>query len=210
MDRVEPEQRTALLRKAQEFLVAKVGEYHKQQRLKPVFDPSKTKAEFVAALLGLAREQAKSDAVAQYLVGAKLQVRFPDQSVRNESYSTADQQGGRAGDFEISNTVFHITVSPSAGHFDKCQRNLQAGLRPYVVVPSGMLEGARQNAEHIAPGQIAVVSIESFIAQNIDELGRFDSDASREQLRSLLVAYNVRVDAVENDKSLLIDIPPNL
>lgn len=31
-----------------------------------------------------------------------------------------------------------------------------------------------------------------------------------EQVRRLLAVYNARVDAVETDKSLLIELPPNL
>ncbi len=59
-------------------------------------------------------------------------------------------------------------------------------------------------------GRIAVESIESFVSQNIDELSMFSSDGIADELRALLETSNRRVDAVENDKSLLIEFPPNL
>ena len=152
----------------------------------------------------------KSDAVAQYLVGAKLQLRFPKADIPNQSYSTADEQLGRAGDFEIGDTVFHVTISPTSGHYEKCVRNTERGLCPYLLVPGALLEGAKQNADYSAPGRITVVSIESFIAQNVDELGQFTIASTREHLRGLLIAYNARVEAVDTDRSLLVEVPLNL
>ncbi len=70
--------------------------------------------------------------------------------------------------------------------------------------------GARQNAEAIAPGKIAVESIESFVGQNIEELSSFSKSEIANGFRSLLKIYNERVDAVETDKSVLVEVPPNL
>jgi hypothetical protein len=52
--------------------------------------------------------------------------------------------------------------------------------------------------------------MESFIATNIDELSEFDGEKLVSGLRRLLETYNRRVDEVELDKSLLIEIPRNL
>jgi hypothetical protein len=54
------------------------------------------------------------------------------------------------------------------------------------------------------------VAIESFVAQNIDELARFSLSEFRKKFRELLEEYNRRVDSVEFDKSLMIDIPATL
>lgn len=53
-------------------------------------------------------------------------------------------------------------------------------------------------------------SIETFVSQNLDELSVFKKDELMSGLRRLLETYNERVDAVETDKSLMIDIPKNL
>jgi hypothetical protein len=57
---------------------------------------------------------------------------------------------------------------------------------------------------------IEVESIESFVAQNIFELSEFSSDLLPSQFRRLLEIYNQRVNAVEIDKSMLIQTPANL
>jgi hypothetical protein len=44
-------------------------------------------------------QSGKDGPVAQYLVGAKLALRFPTEKIGNESYSTADVQLNRPGDF---------------------------------------------------------------------------------------------------------------
>jgi len=183
----------------------------RRERLNVAFDPSVTTAKFLADLLTTARHKGKEGPVAQHLVGAKLQLRYPELQIENESYSTADQQLGRAGDFLVGDTAFHVTVVPMPGMYEeRCQHNLQKGLRPYLLVPEEKVVGASQNCETVAPGRIAVRSIEAFVATNVEEISQFSSETLRRELRSLLRIYNDRVDAAEPDKSLLIEIPSNL
>lgn len=115
-----------------------------------------------------------------------------------------------AGDFEIGSTAFHVTVAPMPELFAKCKDNLERGLRVYMLVPETQVVGTRQNSEMLAAGRIAVESIESFIATNIDELSEFDGDNLKSGFRRLLERYNERVGGVELDKSLLIEILSNL
>ncbi len=68
----------------------------------------------------------------------------------------------------------------------------------------------RQNEVQRTGGRIAVESIESFIATNIDELSEFEGPKLIADLRSFLEKYNERVREVETDLSMLIEIPPNL
>jgi hypothetical protein len=210
LDALGEEERRQVLTALQAELVGKVREFHSRERLKPVYDPSQSTRQFIADLLVLADETGKHGPVAQYLVGAKLQLRFPDVEVRNESYSAADDPSGQPGDFVIEDTTFHVTVAPAPGHYDKCINNLEEGRRVFLLVPDDVIIGSRQNAEVAAPGCIAVESIESFVAQNIEELSTFSRNRVAGGLRRLLETYNVRVDAVEIDKSMLIDLPRNL
>lgn len=59
-------------------------------------------------------------------------------------------------------------------------------------------------------GRISVRSIEDFVSQNLDELFALSDGDLISGFRRLLEVYNERVDRVETDKSLLIEIPRNL
>lgn len=210
LDELSSEQRNQALDELQRILVEKVRDYHNRQRLKIVYEPSMTTRQIIQQLIKTAREAGKGGGVAQYLVGAKLQLRFPNMIIGNESYSTADVQLNRHGDFLVGNTIFHVTLAPMAALYDKCKRNLQDGFRVYVLVPDDAVYGVRQNAEMSAAGQIAVESIESFVGQNIEELASFSEDGLASGFRSLLELYNQRVAAIESDKSMMVEMPPNL
>lgn len=210
LHRVGEDKRGAILERMQSFLVEQVRDYHSQQRLEVTYNPAISTWQLIHDLLEQARESDKEGPVAQYIIGAKLQLRFSETAVGNESYSTADVQLGRRGDFLIGDTVFHVTVAPMPAVYEKCRRNLRDGFKVYLLVRDRSVVGAKQNADATAPGQITVESIESFISQNLDELSTFSRREHESAVRRLLISYNQRVDAIENNKSMLIEIPPNL
>ena len=191
-------------------LVKKVRDFHNSQRLKFEFVPSLTTAENILSLLQTAAEQLKEGMVAQYLVGAKLQLRFPSLKIGNESYSTSDVQSGRYGDFLIGDTAFHVTVAPLQGHYDKCAANLKAGVRPFLLVPKRIELGVENLLRNMSLASVMVGNIETFVATNVEELSEFDSSKAAAELAQLLTLYNRRVDEVEFDKSLMVEIPQNL
>ncbi len=202
--------RDQLLERCQRFLVDQVREWHSRQRLEIVFDPSMTTRDLVQQILTKAKERDQSGQVAQYLVGAKLALRFPELSIPNESYSTADEQLGRPGDFLVKDTAFHVTMTPMDKVYARCQRNAKQGLRAYLLVPDDHVQSARRRTKDEVPGRVAVESIESFVGQNIEEMATFSQDELNVSLYSLLVVYNERVNAIEVDKSVMIEIPLNL
>lgn len=210
LEKLAAGKRNEILNELQQFLVGKVIKFHNRQRIKLSFDPSKSTWQNISDLLSGVRETGKEGPVAQHLVGAKLQLRFPEIKVSNESYSTADDQLGRPGDFYIGDTAFHVTVAPMNPLFEKCRQNLKNGYRVFLVVPERALAGTRQNADLIAQGCIAVESIESFVGQNIEELSYFTRGKLKNGFRRLLETYNTRVDEAEIDKSMLVEIPRNL
>jgi hypothetical protein len=144
------------------------------------------------------------------LVGAKLELRFPDISISNEAGSTADVQTKRGGDFTVGNTVFHVTMDAKPQLFDKCLENISEGLKVYLIVPDSILTGTRQLANQFCSGQIAVESLESFLSQNIEEISVFKSDHVKRSLVHLVNIYNRRVMNAEVDMSLMIELPSNL
>jgi DNA (cytosine-5)-methyltransferase 1 len=53
-------------------------------------------------------------------------------------------------------------------------------------------------------------SIKAFVGQNLEEIGNFARQQRTAGLRRLIETYNVRVEAVDPDPALRIEIPPNL
>lgn len=187
--------------------------FRSQRRSQPIcFDYNKSRSlrQNLSVLLDMASELGKEGPVAQYLVGAKLKLRFPEKGIENKSYSTADAQQHRPGDFLLGSSAIHVTVAPMAAVFEKCQRNIHDGFRAYLLVPDKLLQGARQNAELNVTGPLEVESIESFVAQNILEVSEFSSDLLPKQFLRLIQIYNERVNVVEIDKSMLIELPQSL
>ena len=166
-----------------------------------------TSRELIGLILESARKRRKSGEVAEYLVGVKLALRFPRYEIRNSAASAADVQTEENGDFQINDCVFHVTMSPNTGHYDKCQRNLADGLRVFLLVPDSILAGARQNMQLATAGRASVEAIESFVSQNIEELSDFEGQKVPYNMRRLLETYNERIAKVETDLSLQIMIP---
>ncbi len=210
LENLPKETRNEELTGMQAFLVDRVKDYHNRQKIKLMFNLDFSTWHLVSNLLNTAISEGKGGFVAQHLVGAKLQLRFPDMSISNESASTADLQTQRPGDFLIGHTAIHVTIAPMQALYDKCKHNIAQGLKPFILVPDNRVVGARQNAEQIGEQKISVESIESFVSQNINELSGFNKNRLPHSFRDLVVIYNQRVDEVETDKSLMIELPSNL
>ena len=170
----------------QSFLVERAREIFNANRISFEYSPGVSSRDIVGAILRVAGERQKAGDVAEYLVGAKLALRFPDYEIRNSAASAADEQTDEQGDFQINDCVFHVTVSPNIGHYDKCKQNLANGLRVFLLVPDNRLSGARQNAEQEVGEGISVESIQSFVSQNIEELSEFAGDKVAQNTRLLL------------------------
>ena len=188
-----------LARRAVEVLNAKKLPFHLPREM--------TTHDALRRILDAANARGKEGEVAQHLVGAKLALRFPNIKIENRSASAADESGGHAGDFFVGDTVFHVTVSPNHGHYDKCDENLDGNLRVYLLVSNGILFGVRTYVATRFGGRVAVESYESFISQNIEELSEFSGNKIRNGFLRLLETYNDRVREVEADLSLLVDTP---
>jgi len=174
-------------------------------------DLDKPGASIIADILGLADERNVAGAVAQHLVGAKLALRYSNKSIENYSYTTADRQLGRPGDFVVGDTAFHITVAPMEALMGKCAANIKDGYRVVLLVSESKLAAARHMAELAKlERRIGVYPIEQFVGQNVEEIGEFGKAALAANMRRLLEKYNERVAEKETDRSLLIRIPDNL
>jgi len=154
-----------------------------------------------------------ADAVAHHLVGANLQIRLAASGVQveNHGYTPAEERSSKAGNFLVNDTVFHVTMSAIQHVVEKCASSMTLGYRCYVLVPTVHVDTARGLATILGiADDISVVAIEQFVGQNIDEMGGFSRGQLGTTVRLLLETYNTRVQAVETDPSLLIEIPENL
>lgn len=211
LNALSPEERGEVADAVQAWLAGRANDFFNRQRLEIDLDLSKPAAVVVGNILAAAKERGNAGPVAQHLVGAKLQMRYPDANVENRSFTTADQQLGKPGDFVIGGTVLHVTVSPMPALIDKCEKNLRDGYRVYVLVPEPKIQAAREMADQAGlKDKIAIQSIESFVGQNLDEMGEFQKDKLAPGVRKLLEIYDARVAAAETDQSLQIEIPRNL
>ena len=113
-------------------------------------------------------------------------------------------------DGETSRTAKVVQGTRMPEVYERCKRNVAVGYRVHLVLPDLVVIGTRQNAEAVVPGRIMVDSIEAFVGRNIEEQSGFSRDRLAHGFKRLLELYNARVDAVELDKSMLIELPKAL
>jgi len=200
--------RAAALDEMQRFLVNSLDEYFKLDQISFVFDSRDTARRVVEKILDAAAQRQQAGPTAQHLVGAKLELRFPDKAIGNFCYSAADEQAGRQGDFEVGDTAFHVTVAPNMGHINRCKQNVEGNMSVYLLVPDEKVVNARVLLkEENIEDRVAVESIESFVGQNLSEMAEFKANRHVAGIQALLSTYNQRVSEVERDRSLLIKPP---
>lgn len=195
------------------YFVGRISEdFFDKQRLEVEIDPDKPVAAVVTDILNAAAQRADKPTgdVLQHLVGAKLQLRFPDAEIGVDKANAADQQTDREGDFQLGNTAFHVTVAPMEKLIARCISNKRAGYRPVILTPIWRVSAARtmlEIADPVMAAKVGVVAAEEFIGTNIEEIGNYDGDAIRRSVAELVRTYNERIDAIETDKSLMIEEP---
>jgi hypothetical protein len=201
-------------------VATKTQESSNEDAVKPTLDAEGLKIkvnlkhpppEIIADILAVAQKQQVSGAVAQHLVGAKLALRYPERKIENHGHTTQDRQLGRKGDFELNDTIIHVTMTPGEAVVEKCARNVREGFNALLLAPRSEIIAARVFVGRAqAPNRIWVHSIEEFVGQNIAEIGEFRNQGLRENMRLLLQKYNERVAEAETRRALSIKIPENL
>jgi len=145
-------------------------------------------------------------AVLQHLVGAKLDCALGPPPLEHHSFSTADEQSGRAGDFVIGDTVIHVTTAPNEALIGRCRQNLESNRRPLLVTSQRGLTVAEGLAENASLAhRIDLFEIEQFVALNLHEWGRFGAQDRKIAVEKLIARYNAIIDHVETDPSLKIE-----
>lgn len=195
----------------QEYFVNKVRlDYFDKKRIEVAIDVKKPVSAIVADVIGAARSRTDNPAgiVAQHIVGAKLELRFPSLEIGKDKANAADLQTNRQGDYQLGTTAFHVTVAPSAKLVDRARTNLAHGYRPVILVPQSSVQFAIGLFESEGlENRVGVQSIESFVGTNVEEMGNFDFSDIRTGVARLIRAYNDRIKECEIDQSLRIEEP---
>jgi Domain of unknown function (DUF4928) len=198
--------RDKLVKSEIEKLAAKAQDWLARRHIKIACDRQWAPSAWIQSIL----EEAKGKSggkVEQHLVGAKLQTRHPKIKIPNHPGHAADVQTGRVCDFAIASTCYHVTATPTLSEVKKCAVNIRRGLHPVLLVPRTMVSKSFHFAEAIGiEKQLSIGAIEDFIGENIVEMA---NDARQEYLailKALVEAYNKRLEAVETDMSLRIEI----
>ena len=184
-----------------------------RQRLWLEIDLGKHTGYMIDQLLASASEKGRdfTGAVAHHLVGAMLEVMYPDLDTRPHGLRTTDKQTGRACDFVINDAMIHVALGPTEALLAKCQANIELGFRPRILTVEDRIGTARTLAENIGiEGRVSVSGIEEFLSRNIDAMASYSKAETRRVFRQLFDTYNSRVAAVEPDPSLLVEVPENL
>lgn len=197
--------------KIADFFVDRIRQdFFDRQRIKVEIDLQKPVSGIVRDILAAAslRTDKPTGTVAQHLVGAKLEMMFPTMEIGKDNSNAADQQTNRSGDFQINDAAFHVTVSPMAKLTDRCRDNIRNGVRPVVIVPADKVAFAQGLFEsEQLDDNVQVISLESFIGIGIEELSMYRDARIRLNVARLIACYNRRIDEIESDKSLQIEMP---
>jgi hypothetical protein len=176
---------------------------------KPVELPSHVfehTARFVPALLEAVTNRSNGR-VEQALVGAKLQLRFPETDVPIHTGYAGDRQTGRESDYEVGNIRVLVSVSPSQAHFASAELLAKGGRDVYLVVSDRALESAKRRIRVGGQeGPVTVDSVSRYVTSNMKETSHQLRINARETCVRLVAEYNRRI-AAENDHSLQVVDP---
>ncbi len=197
------------------FWVGKVREFFDSSPFELNLDPALGLSTFVREVLRLAEQRRREGggmqvvgAVLQHLVGAKLEMvtrNATDLTIEHHSFSTADAPGSRAGDFELSDSVVHVTTYPGEAVMAQCRANISQGLRPIIVTTATGVHMAKGSAEAAdLADRVDIFDVEQFVALNIYEWSAFSQHQRQSTVRDLLETYNRIVGEYETDPSLKI------
>lgn len=204
---------TADLDAIEGFWIERVNEFFAGKPFKIRLDASRSLRTLVRDVIAQAEERQKTTpgvyyagAVMQHMVGAKLDCALGQGQFEHNSYSTSDQQSGRAGDFFVGDVAIHVTTAPGEAVIERCRDNLNDGFRAVLVTGQRGLTVAEALADNASLGdRIDVFEIEQFIALNLYELGKFAADGRRVAVSDLVKRYNEVIEDVETDPSLKIE-----
>ena len=200
------------LEAVEKFWIAKVREFLAGKPFRLSLDSNRSLRAVVTDLLRQAFKRQESalgrtdaGALLQHLVGAKLACAMHPEPVEHNSFSTADAPTSRRGDFEVGDTVIHVTTSPGEAVIERCKQDLAHGLHPILITLLDRVPVAAGLARNIGiEDRFDILDVEQFLVLNLYEWRRFQTANRRATLEDIISRYNAIVDQVETDPGLKI------
>ncbi len=196
------DKREGFLSAAQEIIGERLRSITEQEPL-TVKVRSRSVEDVIHEVLLQAERKRKTGDVAQYLVGAKLMLRFqrdiPVHAANKGDRKSAFDPDARLGDYHFGNAVIEVAVGPpDAKHLEQIADILaqsDSDAEVWLLTRSDRVN-AWQNELRLTDGveakRVIVTSVEAFVGQNITELGEFKAKGKAEQLGRLFDLYNER------------------
>lgn len=202
------------LKAIETWWIERIKEHFSAKPFRLRFDAAKSLQAIIQDLLAQAKKRQQEASgtmyqgtVLQHLVGAKLELAMPEIKIVHNGASVADAVSDRSGDFVIDDSIIHITTSPSEAVIRKCQRNLDAGVKPIILTIADGVSVAKGLAGNAGlAGRIDIMDAEQFLAANLHELSLFKSAERLTTLEKLIEVYNRIVFENETDPSLRIEL----
>lgn len=189
-----------------EVLRGHAREWLGRQNLKIACDRAASPSFWVRQILEAGKGKSKGK-VEQHLVGAKLAERFPKMRIPNHPGHAGDEQTKRFGDFDVIKQAIHVTVVPGRSVAVKCKSNINSGKLPILLVPRDQMGRAQFLLEQEEVlDRTMLLAIEDYISQNIIEMAAERGEDYFTVLESIVIEYNRRVEEVETDMALKIDL----
>lgn len=198
--------RDAHLAEAINLLVVEAQKWLQREPIKVNCDRHLSPTKWISAILEKAHGKSGGK-VEQHLVGAKLKERYPNLEIPNYPGHAADLQTNRSGDFTLASVSYHVTATDGKEAIPRCKDNLESGVHPVLLVPRKHMANARLRADDEGIGErTSILAIEDFITQNIIELSTERHEDFFKTLQAIINEYNKRLEEVETDMSLKIEI----
>lgn len=197
-EKANGEQRERIVSEAQSILAKPLRDIIEQEPLEARLK-GRTVENLIHGLLLQAEEKRKSGDVAQYLVGAKLSLRFkrpfPVQPANKSDRKSLFDPMAKLGDFEIENAVIEVAVGPAdEKHIEQVAQILeQSESEVWLLTRLDRVAGWKNEIkayQDIDTKRVVVTSVEAFVGQNITELGDFSTKGKAAQLVDLFDIYN--------------------
>jgi hypothetical protein len=198
----------------EKWWVERFVEHFRTEPFKLKYDHSKALAPVLQSLLDQAvirqrRTPGKKyvGALVQHLVGAKLELTSPKNSISHFGFEVADKVSRRAGDFVINDCVVHCTTAPNERLIRKCIENIEDRKRP-IILTIGQMVGAAENLAETSgvDGKIEIFDVLQFLCAGVYEMSSFKAAQRRIFLERLIHKYNEIVAVCEHDASLRINV----
>jgi hypothetical protein len=193
-----PDAQASLLESAQKFFADQLRFILEQEPLEARV-LSRSAETVVKDLLAQADAKGRMPDVAQYLVGAKLTLRFgreiPAHPVNKGDRRSFSDRDARKGDFEIGDSVIEVALGlPDEKHLAQIEAVLEeSDAEVWLLTRGDRVPTWRNELERRVDRdmrRVVVSSVEAFIGQNVAEMAAFTTNEKSAQFARLIEIYN--------------------